>query len=151
MRWKALTFRHLLDTLNIYFRALEFFHWSLKSKISRLNLGLFSLRTASEKEVSRVLKSLKAKTSCGFDGMTAELLKLSGETLIAPLRYIINTSILNGQFPDKWKKAKVIPIFKKGDRSLLKNYRPVLLLSVPGMVLEKIVQDQITRFFEDNG
>ena len=82
--------------------------------------------------------------------MTAELLKLSGETLIAPLRYIINTTILNGQFPDKWKEAKVIPIFKKGDRSLLKNYRPVSLLSVPGMVLEKIVQDQITRFFEDN-
>ena len=96
------------------------------------------------------MKSLKAKTSCGFDGITAELLKLSGETLIAPLRYIINTSILHGQFPDKWKEAKVIPIFKKGDRSLLKNYRPVSLLSVPGMVLEKIVQDQITRFFEDN-
>ena len=45
----------------------------------------------------------------------------------------------------------MVPLFKKGDRSLLKNYRPVSLLCVPGMVLEKIVQDQITKFFEEKG
>ena len=123
----------------------------LKTKVAGLNLGLFTIKTATERQVSKVIKSLKAKTSCGFDGISAELLKLSGETLIAPLRYIINTSILEGKFPNKWKEAKVVPLFKKGDRSLLKNYRPVSLLSVPGMVLEKIVQDQITKFFEENG
>ena len=36
--------------------------------------------------------------------------------------------MLDGIVPDKLKTAKVVPIFKKGDRSLLSNYRPILLL-----------------------
>ena len=41
---------------------------------------------------------------------------------------IINTSILTGEFPSKWKIAKVIPLHKKGDKKSLKNYRPIVNL-----------------------
>ena len=67
-----------------------------------------------------------------------------------PLTYIINTSILQGKFPTSWKKAKIIPIHKKGDRKIMKNYRPVSLLNVAGMVCERIVCMQIEDFFERN-
>merc|ERR1739846_15980 len=40
---------------------------------------------------------------------------------------------------------------KKGDKKILKNYRPVSMLVVAGMVLEKIVALQIEEFFESNG
>ena len=52
---------------------------------------------------------------------------------------IINTSITTGKFPTKWKQAKVTPIYKKGDRKTKENYRPVALLSVSAMILEKVV------------
>ena len=67
-----------------------------------------------------------------------------------PLTYIINTSILTGKFPTNWKISKIIPLYKKGDKKVLKNYRPVSLLSVAGMVLEKVVAVQIEDFFEEN-
>ena len=81
----------------------------------------------TEKEVLQVLLKLKNKKSSGFDGISAEILKLGGEILAVPLRYIINTSILTGTFPQQWKEAKVCPLYKKGDKQELKNYRPVSL------------------------
>ena len=42
------------------------------------------------------------------------------------------------------------PVYKKGDRKLLKNYRPVSLLSVPGMVLEKCIGIQMEAYLEEN-
>ena len=66
------------------------------------------------------------------------------------MTWIINTSITTGEFPEEWKIAKIIPLFKKGNRRTMKNYRPVSLLSVAGMILEKIIAIQIEEFFEKN-
>ena len=79
-----------------------------------------------------------------------EILKIGAEVLVVPLTWIINTSITTGEFPEEWKIAKIIPLFKKGNRKTTKNYRPVSLLSVAGMVLEKIIAIQIEDFFEKN-
>ena len=84
-----------------------------------------------------------ATTRQSYDGLVYPLVR--GLTLI------INRSICSGVFPDFWKEAKVSPLLKKGDPTLLKNYRPVVLLCVAGMVLEKIVADQVETFFKKNG
>ena len=110
----------------------------------------FSLKTVEEEHVAKIVKKLKNKRSHGFDNISAELLKLGGDILIGPLTYIINTSILTGTFPTKWKEAKVKPLHKKEDRTLTKNYRPVSLLSVSAMVCERVIAIQIEQFFEDN-
>ena len=110
----------------------------------------FKLKTFHEKHVLKILKSLKSKKSYSHDGITAEVFKLGAEVLASPLNYIINTSILTGKYPTNWKVAKVIPLHKKDDKKLMKNYRPISLLSVPGMALEKIVALQIEEFFEEN-
>src|SRR6188768_3865486 len=68
------------------------------------------------------------------------------ELLADPLCYIYNLSINAGIFPDKLKIAKVIPIFKKGDKSEISNYRPISLLSVFSKVFEKIVAKRIISF-----
>ena len=60
------------------------------------------------------------------------------------------TSILSGKYPTDWKIAKVVPLHKKGDRKFMKKYKPVALLSVPGMVLERVVSLQIKEYFENN-
>ena len=69
----------------------------------------------------KVIKQLKNKTSSGFDGISAEILKLGGDVLAIPLTHIINKSIVSGNFPTKWKESKVVPLHKKGDRKTLQN------------------------------
>ena len=102
-------------------------------------------------DVLKVLRNLKPKTSCGVDGISSELIKLCKEELAGPLTIIIHRSICSGVFPEDWKISKITPLLKKGDPTLLKNFRPVALLCVAGMVLEKIVADQIEHFFEKHG
>ena len=62
----------------------------------------------------------------------------------------MNMSIHKNIFPDTWKVATVVPLFKGGNKEDVSNYRPVLLLPVPGKILEKIVHDHIIKFFDTN-
>ena len=48
------------------------------------------------------------------------------------------------------KLTKVIPVFKKGDSKLINNYRQISLLPVISKVLEKIIANQLSKYFEDN-
>ena len=66
--------------------------------------------------------------------------------IIDPLVHIFNLSLSNGQVPDIMKIAKVIPLFKKGDKLDLNNYRPISLLSSLSKVLEKIIFKRTIKF-----
>ena len=73
------------------------------------------------------------------------------DTLKAPLWYIVNSSIVEGKFPESWKIAKVTPIFKnKGSRKDKEKYRPVSNLKSASKVLELIINQQFLRYFECN-
>ena len=62
------------------------------------------------------------------------------------LFHIFNNSINTGIFPDNLKIAKVIPIFKSGDESLLTNYRPISVLPAFSKVLERIMYNRIYNY-----
>ena len=53
-----------------------------------------------------------------------------------------------GFFPQIFKTAKVVPIFKAGDKHLVRNYRPISLLSCLSKVLEKVIKNRFINFFE---
>ena len=72
------------------------------------------------------------------------------DVLSIPLTRIINKSINEGRFPNKWKESIVCPILKKGDKKDTQNYRPISCLVTASKVLEKIVCEQFTRFLETN-
>ena len=55
---------------------------------------------------------------------------------------------MTGVFPDRIKTAKAIPIFKKGSHLDMANYRPISLLSNLNKILEKIMFNRITNFFD---
>ena len=57
-------------------------------------------------------------------------------------------SIDSHQFPSEWKAAKVFPLFKKGQRSLLDNYRPISILPVVSKLMERILYHQIYEYFD---
>ena len=63
--------------------------------------------------------------------------------IVHSLTEIFNMSIDTDQFPSKWKAARVIPLFKKGQRSMLDNYRPISIVSVVSKVMERVLYDQM--------
>ena len=60
--------------------------------------------------------------------------------IVKPLNYLFNKSFETGQFPNMMKKAKIILIFKSGDKNTFTNYRPVSLLPQFSKILEKLFQ-----------
>ena len=73
-------------------------------------------------------------------------LKKSIHYLAIPLCNIFNLSFQQGLFPSSLKVAKVVPIHKKGDTSVLSNYRPISLLSVLSKLFEKLVHKRLLSF-----
>jgi hypothetical protein len=66
------------------------------------------------------------------------------------LRHIFNCSFISAVVPQQFKIAKVIPLFKSGDRSLPDNYRQISLLSCFSKIFEKVVCSRLTNFLENN-
>ena len=67
-----------------------------------------------EIEVRNIIMALK-NTASGYDCIVGSIMKQCVDNYITPLTHIINLSIAQGYFPDEWKVAKVIPIFKDGN------------------------------------
>ena len=72
------------------------------------------------------------------------------EGLIQPITYLVNESLKSGIFPSELKLARVVPIFKSGDPSLLTNYRPISVLSFFSKIFEKIVYNIVFDFLCEN-
>ena len=87
--------------------------------------------------VSITIMKLANKNSCGFDGISTNVLKIIEPAITKPLTILTNQVLCTGMFPDKLKIAKVIPIHKKGDATVFNNYRPISLLPAISKVLEK--------------
>ena len=67
-----------------------------------------------------------------------------------PLQLIFQKRIFSGMFPGYWKYANIQHIYKKGNRQLKTNYRPISLLPICGKILEKIVFDHVYSFLNIN-
>ena len=97
----------------------------------------------------RIIQSMKAKKSTGFDEVSNRLIKEVQNQIKVPLMDIINSSLCSSIVPSSWKVAKIIPLHKGGDRTDMNNYRPISLLSALSKVLEKVVHHQTYNFVEN--
>ena len=110
---------------------------SFSSYLRNASVTNFTFTYTNSDEVLTLINGLKPKHSSGHDEISSKLLKDIGVVIAPTLSVIINQSLCTGVFPDKLKIAKVIPFFKKGDESLIKNYRPISLLSSISKVFER--------------
>ena len=63
---------------------------------------------------------------------------------------LLNNCMRSGIFPDELKIARVIPLYKSGDKRDIINYRPISLLPVLSKIFEKLIHSRLTKLFDDN-
>ena len=110
------------------------------------------LSPVTEHEIIKIVTAFNNNKASGIDGIdfSPKVIKLVIGHISKPLCHIFNLCLLNGNFPDKLKLAKVSPIFKKGDKQVLSNNRPISVLSVFSKILERIIYDRIYKFIDQN-
>ena len=113
------------------------------------NSNSFYCSDVSTVELIDVIKNLKPSKSFAEDSISSFLLKKIYEPLINPLLYICNLSLEYGIFPDKLKNSKIIPVFKKGDKKCLFNYRSISIISPFAKILKKLMYSRLVSFWID--
>ena len=99
-------------------------------------------------EVHNIIFSLKNTTACGIDEIPTSAIKSVSDYISPILAKLINHSLSEGVFPDSLKIAKILPILKSGDKTLISNYRPISLLNTFSKIYEKVVLIRLEKFLD---
>lgn len=127
-------------------------HFNVRSEEcthSSINNDTMFFTPVTAEEISDIIIGLPNKKSTGEDEVPIKLIKECRHEFSICFANIVNKSISLGKFPEKLKTALVIPVFKKGDKCDIKNYRPISLLSVFAKIIEKIVALRLTDFLNN--
>ena len=108
----------------------------------------FSISRVSTAFVKSQLENLKTNKATGIDDISAKFLKMAATIICKPLSHLLNLSIQTGIYPEMLKKAKVTPIFKKGDKSDPNNYRPISVLPVISSIFERHISNCVSKFMD---
>ena len=101
-------------------------------------------------QVLQLCKEIKICKSSGIEDIPTRALKDAFRVIVPQLVFLFNLSFSKGRFPDKWKKATVIALYKGGDKTDVSNYRPVSLLPLPGKIIEKIAHANMVKFLDEH-
>ena len=101
-------------------------------------------------DIATLIKNLDPNKAHGHDMISICILKLCGKYICEPLDLIFQSCIKQEKFPTEWKKANVVPVHKKGDKQIFKNYRPVSLLPICGNIFERLIYNSLFEYFIEN-
>ena len=121
---------------------------SFNDALDSLPPAFNAFKPVSEDEVYKYISESPTK-SCSLDPIPTFLLK---DCLDILLSSITNHSLIEGSFPNSFKKAVVTPLIKKASlpRDDLKNYRPVSGLCFLSKLVERVVARQLTSHINNN-
>ena len=66
------------------------------------------------------------------------------------IEIIFKEALSTSLFPSEWKKGNIVPVHKNGDKQVLLNYRPVLLIPICGKIFERLIFNEIFSFLFKN-
>ena len=98
----------------------------------------------SEDEILKIIRALNIHKAHGHDDISIRMIKICDKSLLKPLIILFQNSTKSSHYPDIWKKSNIIPVRKKNDKQLVKNYQPISFLPVFGKLFEKII---FNRFY----
>ena len=110
----------------------------VKVKETFKNARNFELPKASPKGINKIIKSLNSKKATGPDKIPPKLIKLAANIIACHICNILNQSISSSVLPEEVEIANVRPVYKKGKREKIKNYRPGSVLSSFLKIFENI-------------
>ena len=103
----------------------------------------------SNEGVTKLLKGLNSSKALGPDELHPRVLKELATELGAVFAHFFQKSLDTGEIPKEWSLANICPLYKKGDRALACNYRPVSMTCVPCKLLEHIMCSNIMAHLYD--
>ena len=104
---------------------------------------------ASLQDFFNVVKELENK-KCSVNDFSPSIIKDNAPILASPIISLFNQSIQQAKFPNTLKLAKIVPIYKKGSKSDMNNYRPISILNIFSKIFEKLMKRYLTEFLENN-
>lgn len=104
------------------------------------------LSPTDDVEVNEIIKNLSNGKSVGLDGISNEAIKFCSRILVLPLVNIFNSSLSHGIYPNCLKYAKVIPIYKSGEKTSCSNYRPISVLPAINKIFERLLFKRLSQF-----
>jgi hypothetical protein len=97
-------------------------------------------------EVKLLVQNLSPRKAAGIDDFNAKTIKIALSSILDPLTHVFNLSFSQGHVPNQLKISKVIPVYKKKEKFLPVNYRPISLLSIFDKILEKLMYKRLYSF-----
>jgi hypothetical protein len=93
-----------------------------------LNANIISITSVTEDDVIKAFKQLKPKLTTGPDKIPAFIVRDCMYVFVRPLTRIFNLILNSGKFPSQWKTSRIYPVYKKGEKSEINNYRPIAII-----------------------
>ncbi len=100
--------------------------------------------------VFKKLKAINEQKAAGPDKIPRKLLKIAAEVIAPSLTQIFDKTIRTSIFSDDWQLVRVTPIFKKGKKDDMDNYRPISVISVVTKIFEKLIFEQLCEYLNNN-
>ena len=99
------------------------------------------------KDVGKIIQNLGSNKTHGYDNLSVCMLKICSDSFFVSLS---KQAHLTGVFSSEWIKEIIVPIHKKGDKQIIKNYRPVSILPICGKIFEKLIFNKMFIYFSAN-
>ena len=106
----------------------------------------FDFSPVDEDFVINMISNLDDSKATGADDISIKFLKEGNPEIAVWITQFINLSFNTGVYPDDWKHAKICPIFKKGDRNICCNYRPISILNAASKLIERVAHKQLYEY-----
>ena len=120
---------------------------SFHKYLPEANKECIFLIPTDEREIRNIILNIR-NSAPGYDGISLKCIYPVIDTLVTPLAYITNLSLIEGIFPSELKIAQVLPLYKNNDPILFNNYRSISLLPFFSKLVERLMYNRLIDFIE---
>jgi hypothetical protein len=122
-------------------------HPSILSIAQSNTADSFSFSIVMSEQILRIILKLDPKKSVSGP-FPSKIVQMVADVISLPIARCINMALETSNFPNSLKLAEISPIFKKGDKFLKENYRPISILPCLSKIFEKVIFNQMSAYFD---